>query len=254
MRAMTEQVRIAMWSGPRNLSTALLRSWGNRTDAAVSDEPLYAHYLRATGADHPARDQVLATLDDDWRRVAVALCGPVPDDKPIWYQKHMTHHVTNDVELDWLDGLRNCFLIREPAHVVASYARVRTRPTLADLGFTQQARLFDHVYRRTGCAPPAARSTSSAVARWEMPRREMRRVAWPRDRAASASTTVSRRPTSSSRTVQASSTGSSPSCPARNVSSSSDGRSAHWRSSRTSTSGRAAWTAGPSCVWRSTRR
>lgn len=154
MRAMIQPVRIAMWSGPRNLSTALLRAWGNRTDTAVSDEPLYAHYLRTTGADHPARDRVLATLDDDWRRVAVALHGPVPGGKRIWYCKHMTHHVTDDVDLDWLDGLRNCFLIRAPAQVVASYAQVRSRPTLADLGFTQQWRLFDHVCQRTGDVPP----------------------------------------------------------------------------------------------------
>lgn len=151
---MSEQLRIAMWSGPRNLSTALLRAWGNRDDTAVVDEPLYAYYLRHTGIEHPARDAVLATQDDDWRRVTSWLVGPVPDDKAIWYQKHMTHHVTDDIGLDWLDGLRSAFLIREPAQVIASYAAVRSAPTLDDLGLPQQWRLFAHVSERSGAVPP----------------------------------------------------------------------------------------------------
>jgi Sulfotransferase domain len=150
----SESVRIAMWSGPRNLSTALLRSWGNRDDTAVVDEPLYAHYLRRTGIDHPARDAVLRAQDDDWRRVTSWLAGPAPDGRSIWYQKHMTHHITHDVDLDWLDALRSAFLIREPVQVIASYAEVRSAPTLDDLGFPQQWRLFTHVRERTGTAPP----------------------------------------------------------------------------------------------------
>jgi Sulfotransferase domain len=150
----SESVRIAMWSGPRNLSTALLRSWGNRDDTAVVDEPLYAHYLRRTGIDHPARDAVLRAQDDDWRRVTSWLAGPAPDGRSIWYQKHMTHHITDEVGLDWLDGLRSAFLIREPAQVIASYAEVRSAPTLDDLGLPQQWRLFTHVRERTGTAPP----------------------------------------------------------------------------------------------------
>lgn len=146
-------VRVAMWSGPRSLSTALMRSWGNRTDTAVSDEPLYAHYLRRTGVDHPARERILATYDADWRRVTARLTGPAPSGKAVWYQKHMTHHVTDDVELDWLGALRNCFLIRAPVEVVASYARVRQRPALKDLGLPQQWRLFSHV-TATGPVPP----------------------------------------------------------------------------------------------------
>jgi hypothetical protein len=142
---MTGPVRIAMWSGPRNLSTALMRSWGNRDDTTVVDEPLYAHFLRTTCADHPGRAEVLAAQDDDWRRVTAELTGPVPGGHAIWYQKHMTHHVTDDVDLGWLGALCNCFLIRAPARVIASYARVRETPTLADLGFPQQWRLFTHV-------------------------------------------------------------------------------------------------------------
>ena len=150
---MIGQVRIAMWSGPRNLSTALMRSWGNRVDTTVVDEPLYAHFLRTTGIDHPARAAVLAAQDDDWRRVTAELTRPVPGGHAIWYQKHMTHHVTDDVDLGWLGGLRNCFLIRAPARVIASYARLREEPTLTDLGFLQQWRLFSHVADR-GAVPP----------------------------------------------------------------------------------------------------
>jgi len=150
---MTEPVRIAMWSGPRNLSTAMMRSWGNREDTTVSDEPLYAHYLRTTGIDHPGREDVLAALDDDWRRVAADLCGPVPGGKPVWYQKHMTHHITADVALDWLDDLCNCFLIRTPAHVINSYVEVRSDPTLSDLGLPQQWRLFTYVREQADTMP-----------------------------------------------------------------------------------------------------
>ena len=153
MTPQDEPARVAMWSGPRNLSTALLRSWGNREDTAVTDEPLYAHYLRHTGIDHPGRDAVLAAQDSDWRRVVAWLRGPIPDGKRVWYQKHMTHHITDDVELDWVDDLRNCFLIRAPAEVISSYARVRSEPTLRDLGLPQQWRLFCHVRQRCGTIP-----------------------------------------------------------------------------------------------------
>ncbi|HSJ45659.1 MAG TPA: hypothetical protein VK923_13345 [Euzebyales bacterium] len=153
---MTEPVRIAMWSGPRNLSTALLRAWGNRPDTTVTDEPLYAHYLHTTGIGHPARDEILAAYDHDWRRVTAWLTGPVPGGHAIWYQKHMTHHITEDIDLGWLAGLRHCFLIRSPAEVIASYRRVRHDPTLDDLGLPQQWTLFAHVAHTadSGAVPP----------------------------------------------------------------------------------------------------
>ena len=86
-------LRIAMWSGPRNISTAMMRAWENRGDCAVSDEPLYAHYLAHTGFDHPGREDVVAHGETDWRKVVAALTGPVPEGRPVWYQKHMTHHL-----------------------------------------------------------------------------------------------------------------------------------------------------------------
>ena len=132
-----------MWSGPRTLSTATMRSWGNRADTVVVDEPLYAYYLAATGLDHPARDAVLASQPTDWRVVVRRLTtDPLPDGATISYQKHMTHHVLPDVDLDALTGLRHAFLIRDPRRLLASYAKVRDQPTLADLGLERQVALF----------------------------------------------------------------------------------------------------------------
>ena len=147
-------LRLAMWSGPRNISTTMMRSWENRDDTVVVDEPLYAHYLVATGVDHPGRDEVIGSQSDDWREVAKQLTGPIPEGKPIWYQKHMTQHVLADMDLDWLDGLTNCFLIRRPELVVASFTKVRPDAALWELGFEQQTRIFEHVSRRLGAAPP----------------------------------------------------------------------------------------------------
>ena len=136
-------VRIAMWSGPRTLSTATMRAWENRADTAVVDEPLYACYLAATGLDHPGRDAVLASQPTDWRVVVRSLVqDPLPDGAAIGYQKHMTHHVLPEVDLDAFDGLRHAFLIRDPRRLLASYAKVREQPTLADLGLQQQVALF----------------------------------------------------------------------------------------------------------------
>ncbi|MBB3676597.1 HAD family hydrolase [Modestobacter versicolor] len=140
---MSEQVRIAMWSGPRTLSTATMRAWENRPDTVVVDEPLYAYYLAATGLDHPGRDDVIASQPTDWRTVVRELtAGPLPDGATISYQKHMTHHVLPEVDLAAFAGLRHAFLLRDPRQLLASYARVRTEPTLADLGITQQLALF----------------------------------------------------------------------------------------------------------------
>lgn len=147
-------LRLAMWSGPRNISTAMMRAWENRADCAVIDEPFYAHYLLRTGVDHPGRAQVLAAQDTDAAAVAAMLCGPIPDGKAIWYQKHMTQHMLTDMPLDWLDRLTHCFLIREPERVAASFTIQRPDAAVWELGFEQQARLFDHVCDRLGQTPP----------------------------------------------------------------------------------------------------
>ena len=149
-----EPVRIAMWSGPRNISTALLRSWGNRADTHVCDEPLYAHYLLHTGIDHPGADEVMRHHETDWRRVVETLLGPVPGGKPVFYQKQMAHHLLPHIDRSWLRQVVNCFLIRDPGEMLTSLVRHLPGPTLADTGLPQQVEIFDEVLRRTGRTPP----------------------------------------------------------------------------------------------------
>ena len=154
MSQATGPLRIAMWSGPRNISTAMMRAWENRGDCAVSDEPLYAAYLAATGLDHPARDEVIAAGESDPSNVVAALLGPVPGGKPLWYQKHMTHHLLPGMARDWIHELANVLLIRDPGEVVASYLKSRAEVTPEDIGLPQQLQLFDELSDRSGTAPP----------------------------------------------------------------------------------------------------
>jgi hypothetical protein len=133
-----------MWSGPRTVSTAMMRAWENRPDTVVFDEPLYAFYLSSTGLDHPGRDEVIASQPASWRAVLSSLVSdPLPPGVTIAYAKHMTHHVLPSVELAAFAPFRHAFLIRDPRSLLASYARVRSAPTLADLGLRQQAWLFE---------------------------------------------------------------------------------------------------------------
>ena len=147
-------LRIAMWSGPRNISTAMMRSFSSRPDCAVSDEPFYGCYLKATGADHPMREEIVAAMDCDWRSVAAAMAGPVPGGRPVWYQKHMPHHMAGPVAPDDLKGVVHAFLIRDPARMAASYAAKRESVTPGDLGIAAQRAFFDRESDRTGHAPP----------------------------------------------------------------------------------------------------
>jgi len=133
-----------MWSGPRNISTALMRSWENRSDTLVVDEPLYAHYLEVTGIDHPAREEVLAVGVTDWRSVVRDLLAPDPGFR-VFYQKHMAHHLTPDIEHEWIYGLTNVLLIRDPREVIASYLRSRDQVTLDDIGLELQNQLYDEL-------------------------------------------------------------------------------------------------------------
>jgi hypothetical protein len=149
-----ELVRVAMWSGPRNISTAMMRSFGNRPDTCVVDEPFYSVYLDRTGVDHPMRAESLASQSTNWRRVVQELLSPLPDEYAVFYQKHMTHHMVEGVGLDWMAQCRNAFLIRSPERVLASYAAKRPQVTLDDIGFVRQAELFEIEAERLGIAPP----------------------------------------------------------------------------------------------------
>jgi hypothetical protein len=147
-------VRIAMWSGPRNISTAMMRAFGNRADCTVSDEPFYSAYLSATGLIHPLRDEVIRSQPADWRTVADAMLGPIPGNKPIWYQKHMTHHMVGGFGREWIESCTNAFLIRTPEAVLASYHRVRDDFTLAEIGLPMQVELFFRAGDKLGHTPP----------------------------------------------------------------------------------------------------
>jgi len=146
-------LRIAMWSGPRNISTAMMRAFENRPDTEVWDEPFYGPYLHRSGLDHPGADEVIADQGREWEPIAERCIANSPGNKPVFYQKHMTMHMLPDMGREWIRHLTNCFLIRDPARVVASYSAVRENPTLEDLGFIQQAELFDYVIKVTGTLP-----------------------------------------------------------------------------------------------------
>lgn len=151
---MNQSARIAMWSGPRNISTAMMRSWGNRSDTTVVDEPLYAHYLSHSGVEHPGQDEILKSQSTDWRKVTYNLTeGSLSSVTRIFYQKHMAHHQLPVMSSDWILSLRNCFLIRDPDFVVSSYAEKRPDLTPADLGFEQQLKLFDLVRSKQNVIP-----------------------------------------------------------------------------------------------------
>ena len=144
-----------MWSGPRNISTAMMRAWGNRADTAVIDEPFYAYYLEKTGKDHPMAAEVIAQGETDWRKVVSHVAKePVPDSKRIYFQKQMTHHLLPEVDRAWIVDLTNCFLIRDPREVILSYIKKNPDPSLDDLGFVQQCEIFNFVRERTDSIPP----------------------------------------------------------------------------------------------------
>lgn len=151
-------VRLAMWSGPRNISTAMMRSWGNRPDTFVCDEPLYAHYLARTGLDHPGAQEVLAAHEGDWRNVVAWLTGPVPEGRRIFYQKQMAHHLLPEIDRDWLGSLTHVFLIREPQAMLLSLLHHIPEPTLEDTGLPQQVEIFETIRRESGRMPPVTDS------------------------------------------------------------------------------------------------
>ena len=139
---MTDGVRLAMWSGPRNISTALMRSWENRPDTRVIDEPLYAYYLNETRLNHPGRDEIIAAGETSWRQVVADITAPVDG---VYYQKHMTHHLIPQLPREWIGELTNVLLIRDPAEVVASYVRSRADVVAEDIGLVQQTELYDQL-------------------------------------------------------------------------------------------------------------
>jgi hypothetical protein len=156
--------RIAMWSGPRNISTALMRSFENRPDTWVVDEPFYGFYLQNTQYDHPGRADIIAAMTSDWRRVAEELVSaPADVSRRVHYQKHMTHHLLSEVDLSFIGSLNNVFLIRNPALIIESYAKVRPDFDIVELGFLQQWSIYQYCLTH-GQRPPIILDSQQVLA------------------------------------------------------------------------------------------
>ena len=150
---MNNKKRISMWSGPRNISTALMRSFENRSDTSVIDEPFYSFFLKNTGIKHPMYKKVIEKYDSSWDNITNTLIGPIPNNKNIWYQKLMTHHWVDNQQLDWTVNTINCFLIRKPKEVILSYLKIYEDITPELIGFSQQVYIFNYIMKKTNKAP-----------------------------------------------------------------------------------------------------
>ena len=150
---MNSKKRISMWSGPRNISTALMRSFENRSDTTVIDEPFYSCFLKNTGIKHPLYREVIEKYDSSWSNIANILTGPIPNNKNIWYQKLMTHHWTDNQSLDWTINTKNCFLIRNPKDVILSYLKIHKDVTPELTGLPQQIHIFNYIKEKTNKIP-----------------------------------------------------------------------------------------------------
>lgn len=140
-----DKVKIAMWSGPRNISTAMMRSFENRTDTFVIDEPFYAFYLKETGHNHPHRDEILKSQSVNYKKIVEICLDSLNDKRPIFYQKHMSHHMLDKYNLDWIKGIKNCFLIRDPQLVISSFNKKFLIKSAEQLGYKQQYKIYNIV-------------------------------------------------------------------------------------------------------------
>ncbi len=149
-----KEIRIAMWSGPRNISTALMRSFENRPDTYVTDEPLYSYFLNKTDLKHPGWKEIIRSQNSNWEEIITWLNGAIPNNKSVWYQKHMAHHLIDGDNFRWIKSLKNCFLIRHPKDVIASYTKKFDLSSAEQLGYPQQKELYDWLCCETDSIPP----------------------------------------------------------------------------------------------------
>jgi Sulfotransferase domain len=151
-------VRIAMWSGPRNISTAMMRSFSSRSDCHVTDEPFYGAYLKTTGEPHAMAAEIMSDMDVDWQSVAATMRGPIPDGKALWYQKHMSHHMEGPISVDDFPEHRHVFLVRDPDLMVASYRQKNDLRDAKQLGFERLVEYHDRVSAQMGRPAPVVDS------------------------------------------------------------------------------------------------
>ncbi|MEX1035349.1 MAG: sulfotransferase [Sneathiella sp.] len=147
-----DTIRISMWSGPRNISTAMMRSFASRPECRAVDEPFYAYYLARTGLHHPMYKEVIASQPTNWRTVADNLNAPLPKGSSL-YIKHMTHHMLEEVDLGVFRKHRNVFLIRDPKRAIASYAAKWDQISTEDIGIKRQLEIFEEI-RNLANRPP----------------------------------------------------------------------------------------------------
>ena len=138
-------MRIACWSGPRNISTALMRSWSSRSDSFVSDEPFYAYYLKEQQLKHPMYKEIIEHYPNTYDDVVTSLISEIPNDKEHWYQKHMAHHLIDLNNIDWIKKFENCILIRHPKDVINSYIKKNTLNHVDELGYHQQYKIMRYL-------------------------------------------------------------------------------------------------------------
>ena len=129
---------VACWSGPRNISTALMRSWSSRSDTFVTDEPFYAYYLSKTKLKHPMHMEIINKYSTNYTEIVNYLNSKTPDGKKIWYQKHMAHHILNLNDIEWITNFENCILLRHPKEVISSYSNKNKLNSFEELGYRQQ--------------------------------------------------------------------------------------------------------------------
>ena len=136
---------IACWSGPRNISTALMRSWASRKDTFVTDEPFYAHYLQKTKLKHPMYKEIINRYSTNYNEIVNYLTGEIPKNKKIWYQKHMAHHILELSAIDWISNCENCILLRHPKEVISSYTKKNELNSVEELGYPQQYEIVNYL-------------------------------------------------------------------------------------------------------------
>jgi hypothetical protein len=143
-----------MWSGPRNISTAMMYSFDNRNDTIAIDEPFYAHYLQKTAVDHPDSKLVIQAGETDWQIVANRISAGPTGEAKIYYQKHMAHHLFQDMHGDWMKSLTHCILIRDPREVLLSLSKKIDNIDARSTGIPQQVELLETLQSLTGQNPP----------------------------------------------------------------------------------------------------